>query len=281
MSRRLRALADACGRDYLDTDPVGIVRRFDAPPDREIAALVASGLAYGRVASIRSSVERVLAAMEEAPGRFVDAFDERRDGRRFAGFAHRFTRGAAIARLFLLVRRAREQAGSLEAFFLAGDPDPRAETYERAMAAFVDRLFALDSRDDAPARGARWLVPSPASGSLCKRPCLFLRWMVRPDDGVDCGVWTRASRARLVMPLDTHLVRVATTLGWTRRRSPSWAMALDVTRRLRAIAPDDPVRFDFALSRLGILGLLSAPGGRLARPQLERALDALAAGETP
>jgi uncharacterized protein (TIGR02757 family) len=278
LQRRLIALAAACGRDYLDTDPVGLVRRFDDPSDREVAGLVAAGLAYGRVASIRASVDRVLAAMETSPGRFVDGFDERRDSERFDGIAHRFTRGADLARLFLLLRRARERGGGLESFFLEGDPDPGAATYEGAMRRFVERLFALDPREDAAARGARWLFPSPASGSLCKRPCLFLRWMVRPDDGVDCGVWSRASRGRLVAPLDTHLVRVAGLLGWTRRRSPGWPMALEVTERLRELDPFDPVRFDFALSRLGILGLLPAPGGRLARRHLERALDVLAAG---
>lgn len=276
---RLTALAAACGRGYLDTDPVGLVRRFDDPRDREVAGLIASGLAYGRVASIRSSVDRVLAAMGTSPGRFVDAFDERRDAPRLSGFAHRFTRGADLARLFLLVRRARERAGSLEAFFLEGDPEPASATYEGAMGAFVERLFALDPREDDAARGARWLFPSPASGSLCKRPCLFLRWMVRPDDGVDCGVWTRSRTSRLVAPLDTHLVRVAGLLGWTRRRTAGWPMALEVTARLRELDPEDPVRFDFALSRLGILGLLPAPGGRLVRRHLDRAIDLLAAGE--
>jgi uncharacterized protein (TIGR02757 family) len=279
LRHRLIALAAACGRGYLDTDPVGLVRRFDDPSDREVAGFVASGLAYGRVGSIRTSVGRVLAAMEAPPGRFVDGFDERRDAARFEGITHRFTRGAHLTRLFLLLRRAREEAGSLEGFFLDSDPEPAAATYEGAMRSFVERLFALDPRDDDAARGARWLFPSPASGSLCKRPCLFLRWMVRPEDGVDCGVWTRASRARLVVPLDTHLVRVAGLLGWTRRRSPGWPMALEVTDRLRELDPVDPVRFDFALSRLGILGLLPAPGGRLARRHLERAIDLLAAGE--
>ncbi|HZN55028.1 MAG TPA: DUF2400 family protein, partial [Candidatus Polarisedimenticolaceae bacterium] len=120
--------------------------------------------------------------------------------------------------------------------------------------------------------GARWLIPRPSAGSACKRSCLFLRWMVRPDDGVDCGVWTRVSRARLVLPLDTHLVRVVRALGWTRRVSPGWPMALDATARLRALDPADPVRFDFALSRLGILGLLPAPSGRLSARAVRAAM---------
>jgi uncharacterized protein (TIGR02757 family) len=257
-------LEDLCrhyDRRFLDTDPVGIVRRFDDPGDREIVGLIAAGLAYGRVASIRASLEGLLS-------RFVASFDPKKDAHRLDGFVHRFTRGRDIALLIHRVRQAREQAGSLESFFIDGDTDPTSPTLASALDAFGNRLF-----DGIPrAAGTRWLLPLPQAGSACKRSCLFLRWMVRPDDGVDCGVWTRVSRARLVLPLDTHVFRVVRALGWTRRKSSCWAAALEATERLRALDPDDPVRFDFALSRLGILGLIPAPGGRLPAGTLRRAL---------
>ena len=145
-----------------------------------------------------------------------------------------------------------------------------------ALDAFGRRLFDLERavRSEAASRDrtARAGCCRSPAGSACKRSCLFLRWMVSPDDGVDCGVWTRVSRARLVLPLDTHLFRVVRALGWTRRKSSGWAMALEATARLRALDPDDPIRFDFALSRLGILGLIPAPGGRLPAGTLRRAL---------
>jgi uncharacterized protein (TIGR02757 family) len=252
---------------FLDTDPVGIVRRFDDPADREVAGLLAAGLAYGRVASIRASLERLFAILGPHPSRFVDALDLKRDGRRLEPFVHRFHTGRDIALLLSAVRRARATAGSLEAFFAEGDPDPASPTIESALDRFGERLFALGgvARDDR----VRFLLPLPGRGSVCKRSCLFLRWMVRPDDGVDCGVWTGVSRSRLVLPLDKHLIRVVCALGWTRRASPGWAMALEATARLRRFDPDDPVRFDFALSRLGILGLLRTKGGRLDRRRLE------------
>ena len=84
-----------------------------------------------------------------------------------------------------------------------------------------------------------------------KRLNLFLRWMVRRDD-VDPGGWDSVSRGRLVVPLDTHLFRIARTLGFTDRKSADLAAALEITDRFREIAPDDPVRYDFALTRLGI-----------------------------
>ena len=267
-------------RRFLDSDPVGIVRGFDDPEDREVAGLIASGLAYGRVASIRGSLKSLLGRLGPRPSRFVASFDPARDAALFDGFVHRFTRGRDVALLLHLVRQVREDAGSLESFVVAGDMDPMTSTLGPALDSFGARLFALDARPFVrdgvvPRRdGARWLLPVPAGGSACKRSCLFLRWMVRPDDGVDCGVWSRVSPSRLVLPLDTHLLRVVRALGWTRRKSAGWPMALEATARLRALDPADPIRFDFALSRLGILGLLDAPGGRLTARGIRSALTA-------
>ena len=275
------ALDDLCrhyDRRFLDSDPVGIVRRFDDPEDREIVALIAAGLAYGRVASIRTSVLTLLDRLGPHPSRFVASFDPARDASRFDGFVHRFTSGRDIALLLHLVRQAKRQSGSLESFFLDGDADPGSPTLGAALDDFGRRLFALDGRPFVrdgvvPRRdGARWLLPVPGGGSACKRSCLFLRWMVRPDDGVDCGVWTRVAPSRLVLPLDTHLLRVVRALGWTRRKSAGWPMALEATAHLRALDPADPIRFDFALSRLGILGLLKTPGRRLTARGVREAL---------
>jgi uncharacterized protein (TIGR02757 family) len=265
------ALEELCrlyDRRFLDSDPVGVVRRFDDPEDREIVALLAAGLAYGRVASIRASLLRLLGILGPHPARFLEAFEPTKDAHRFDGFVHRFTRGRDVALLLHLVRQAKERGG-LESFFLAAEPDPEAPTLGSALDAFGGALFELDASPfvaggRVPSRdGARWLLPLPAGGSACKRSCLFLRWMVRPDDGIDCGVWRRVSRARLVLPLDTHLVRVVTALRWTTRKSAGWPMAQEATARLRLLDPEDPVRFDFALSRLGILGLLRPRDGRV------------------
>jgi uncharacterized protein DUF2400 len=171
----LERLASTYDARFLDTDPLGIVRRYDRPDDREVVGLLAAGLAYGRVRSIRSSIESVLALLGPRPCRFVDAFDPRRDGPRFDSFVHRFTRGRDVAILLWLVRQARARSGSLGAFFRDGDPDPAAPTYEGAMNEFGRRLFDLDAAPLGPTDGARWLLPVPRDGSVCKRHCLFLR----------------------------------------------------------------------------------------------------------
>lgn len=276
---RLDRLERTYDRRFLESDPVGIVRRFDRTEDREIVGLLAAGLAYGNVVAIRGSLDRLLAILGPRPSEFLDAYAPARDARRFDGFVHRFTRGQDVALYLWLVKQARERAGSLERFFVEGDPTPGAPTLEEAMTAFGRRLFAQDARPfRADGRvpdgsGARWLLPVPGSGSVCKRHCLFLRWMVRPEDGVDCGVWRGVSPARLVIPLDVHLQRVARAFGWTRRRSPHWRMALEVTEALRRLDPADPTRYDFALSRLGILGHLRSRGGRLGIRRMLEVLD--------
>ncbi len=116
--------------------------------------------------------------------------------------------------------------------------------------------MALDLRTAygrVPARpGVAYFFPRPSAGSACKRLNLFLRWMVR-QDALDLGVWRGVSAAQLVVPLDTHVIRVGRCLGLTRYTSPGWRMAADITGALRRLDPGDPVRYDFALCHLGMM----------------------------
>ena len=78
--------------------------------------------------------------------------------------------------------------------------------------------------------------------------------MVRRADGLDLGIYGSLSPSRLVIPLDTHVAFLGRALGWTRRRAPDWTMAAEITDVLRGLDPDDPVKYDWSLPRLGILG---------------------------
>jgi uncharacterized protein (TIGR02757 family) len=100
--------------------------------------------------------------------------------------------------------------------------------------------------------GVRYFFPSASGGSGCKRLNLYLRWMVRRD-AIDLGVWSRLPASVLVVPLDTHVIRVGRCLGLTRYRSPGWKMAADITASLRLLDPDDPVKYDFSLCHLGMM----------------------------
>jgi uncharacterized protein (TIGR02757 family) len=251
---------DALYRDFNHADaiadPVNLVRRFASPPDREVAGFCAAALAFGRVASVNGSIETVFGLMGPSPAAFIRSFEPRVHGGAFSSFVHRWTRGPDIVALLWVLRQMLESSGTIEGFFAEGD-DPSAPDIGPALTSFSERALALDLRaayGRVPQRpGVCYFFPRPAAGSACKRLNLFLRWMVRRD-AVDLGVWTRIAPSRLVVPLDTHVIRLGQCLRLTRYRSAGWRMAADITASLRAIDPVDPVRFDFSICHVGMMG---------------------------
>ena len=227
-------------------DPIQIVRRFSSPDDREVAGFVAASLAFGRVAGVLQSVDRTLAVMGPSPAAYVRRFDARRDARAFALIVHRWIRGADIAALVAIMHRMLDGAGSIEAFFGEG-VEADGEDVGGALDRFSVRALALGVRSP----GVGYFFPRPSAGSACKRLNLFLRWMVRRD-ALDLGVWTRVPPAKLIIPLDTHVIRVGRHLKLTRYASPGWAMARDITASLRRLDPLDPVKYDYSLCHLGM-----------------------------
>lgn len=184
-----------------------------------------------------------------------------------------------------MVKRARHAHGSLGALFAAGDGDFRegedgdgsgrgrrgagrnrfaGDDFVAALSTFYENLRALAPARGSASRGLRFLLPSPAGGSACKRAHLFLRWMVRRDD-FDLGLWTGGafSPARLLLPMDVHVHRISRRIGLTRRPTADLAAAREATGWLRRLNPEDPVAYDWSLSRLGILGLpVTLPAAR-------------------
>ena len=257
----LRAPLDALYRDYARVgvvdDPVECVRPYPDPADREIAGFLAAGLAFGRVAGIMASVRAALAPMGPSPAAFVRRFDPARDAGPFLPLVHRWVRGRDLVALFVILRHMLDTAGSVERFFLDGD-DPSAPDIGPGLESFCARARAVDVRAaygrPAGRPGVHAFFPRPSGGSACKRLNLYLRWMVRRD-AIDLGAWSRVAPARLIVPLDVHVVRVGRCLGLTRYTSPGWRMAASLTASLRRVDATDPVKYDFALCHVGMQGL--------------------------
>jgi uncharacterized protein (TIGR02757 family) len=237
-------------------DPIHIVRRYGRLEDREVVAFIASALAFGRVASVLASVEAVCRVLGPSPAAFVRQFDPARDGGPLRVLVHRWTRGEDLVALLWILRSLLESHGSLERAFAVGH-DPASPDVGPALEAFAARARAVDCR---PAYGRRPRQPGvfyfftrPSTGSACKRVNLFLRWMVRRDS-IDPGGWSEVRARQLIVPLDTHTIRTGRCLRLTRRMSPGWKMAAEITDALRRLDPDDPVRYDFALCHLSMMG---------------------------
>jgi uncharacterized protein (TIGR02757 family) len=243
-----RLRAEWAGR-RLDSDPLLFPHRYEAPPDREVVAFLSASLAFGRVASIRASLERVLDALGPSPAGFL----VRWDGSAITGlerFRHRWVGPDDLAAFLRAIATALREHGSLGALFAAGDGGEA--DFVPALDRFYDALRR--TAGPTPSRGLRFLLPVPGDGSACKRSHLFLRWMVRRSD-LDLGLWGGGAfdPARLLLPLDTHVHRISTYLGLTARPAADLAAAREATACLARIDPADPVSFDWALSRLGIL----------------------------
>ncbi len=227
-------------------DPLEFVCRYTAAPDQEIAGLVASCLAYGRVQIILNHVSEALDPMGTSPADFIIGHTLREFKEIYRDFTHRFTRGDELARLLAAIRTTLLEYGSLKSCFLAWDR-PEDPTYQSALAGFATFLRI------AMGGSCRSLLPDPEKGSAMKRLHLFLRWMVRRD-AVDPGTWTGLSPSRLIIPLDTHLHAFGLCYGLTRRKQANLKTALEITDAFRVLCPEDPTRYDFALAHTGILG---------------------------
>ena len=251
LGERLETLRREWSGRRLDSDPLAFPHGFTDPADREVVAFLAASLAFGRVASIKRSIGRVLDALGPSPAAFLEKWDGSRIGG-LASFVHRWVTREDLEEFLRKVKNARERHGSLGALFAKCDPG--GEDYAAALSTFYENLRDLPVPRVQLSRGLRFLLPSPGDGSACKRAHLFLRWMVRSGD-FDLGLWTggRFSPARLLLPMDTHVHRISTYLGLTRRKTADLAAAREATGFLRLLLPEDPVAYDWSLSRLGIL----------------------------
>ena len=247
MKTKLKAFLDGLyytyqRRELINPDPLHFLYSYDDVLDREIIGLVASSLAYGRVAQIMKSVERVIACLGEQPHRFL------RMNEKFEvvpeNFKHRFTTGHDMNILLSNISEVLHEYESLEGFL--GECLSRNEGN---IFAGLDEFSARMSRGRKA--GSFSLVTSPSDGSACKRLFLFLKWLVRCDD-VDPGGWTVIKPCDLVVPTDTHMHNIGRKLGFTARKNADLRTAIEITEGFREICPEDPARYDFVLTRFGI-----------------------------
>ena len=228
---------------WIHPDPLEFVHNYPDPLDQEVVGLIASCLAYGRVTLILSSVRIILEPMGSSPRDFLLATDEHFWSSLYEGFRHRFTTVDHLVALLSGMKRAIGRYGSLGECFSSHMHKDHL-TIINALAGFV-----RDLKDGENSYNS--LLPLPEKGSACKRLHLFLRWMIRRDS-VDPGPWEGIAPSILVIPLDTHIYKICSRLGLTCRKRADQKCAIEITEHFREICPHDPVKYDFALSRLGI-----------------------------
>lgn len=228
---KLKIWADAYNtKDFIPSDPVSFPHRFSSKKDIEISAFITAWIAYGNRKQILKKAEEVHSDMDGKPYEFIingkySIYKERK------GSFYRFFKYDDLYRLCDRLSNIYSGFSDMENAVLASDKDPIS-----ALQNLFDGINGIPYTDQ----------------SACKRLAMFLRWMVRQDRIVDFGIWESISPSTLLIPLDTHVFRIAKRLGMTKRSSADRKAAEEITNALRQIWPDDPCKGDFALFGYGV-----------------------------
>ena len=232
--------------EFIVSDPIQIPKSFTLLQDIEISAFWVSILSWGQRKTIINKSKQLFTLMDNAPYDFILNHTEK-DRKLFCDFKHRTFQYTDTLYFLQFLQWYYQENESLENAFV------NHREIKSALSSFHDLFFHLKN---SPQR-TRKHIATPRRNSSCKRLNMFLRWMVRSDRcGVDFGLWSRISPARLMIPLDVHVERVARTLGLLKRKQRDWKAVEELTTNLRTLDPDDPVKYDFALFGMGVLGEL-------------------------
>jgi uncharacterized protein (TIGR02757 family) len=228
-------------REYVHPDPLEFLYEFENSEDREIVGLLASSLAYGRVAQILKSISKILTIIGKSPKAFLVSNTESQIFKALAGFKHRFTTDEEMCNFFVGIKNTINKYGTLNECFAHGLRNNN--DYIEALCHFTSSIIPEACKNS--------LLPSPKKDSACKRLNLYLRWMVRTDE-VDPGTWQDVDKKLLLVPVDTHMFNIARKLGLTTRKQANMKTVVEITKSFAEIEPQDPTKYDFVLTRLGI-----------------------------
>ncbi len=229
-------------REYVNPDPLLFLYDYPEKKDREIAGFIAACFAYGRVEQIMKTVSYILGKLGPSPFYYLISRTKKDIANDFKGFRYRFANDVHLISLLCGIREVLNRFVSLENCFYA-EMTPEDETV-------LPGLIFLSGQINKNQEIGH-LLADPQKKSACKRSLLYLRWMVR-EDQVDPGGWGEARPSQLIIPLDTHMYKIGKMLDFTRRKSPDMKTALEITRGFKKVSREDPVKYDFCLTRFGI-----------------------------
>lgn len=228
---------------FIEDDPILIPHLFTNERDIELAGFFTALIAWGQRKTIISNAKELMRRMDNSPYEFILNATEG-DRRSLDGFVHRTFNDVDLIFLVNRLGGLLKDSQTLENLFFYDS----TQTVEKALIDFRKKLFSNSSDSNRTLKH----VATPEKNSACKRLNMYLRWMVRPNDGVDFGIWKSVNPSILKMPLDTHVIRVVQELDILSDLKGDWKGCLQLTDIFSQIHPFDPVFFDFALFGMGV-----------------------------
>jgi uncharacterized protein (TIGR02757 family) len=241
--------------DRITQDPISIPRRYQDRFEIEAVGWLTASFAYGRAPLFNDTVEKILQVAGKSFYRYLQNFDLNKDRHKFDNIYYRFNHPKEILGLIYLMSQVVQCHGGIYPLFLSCYRDTDTDI-SPTLSRFIEKIRKIDTspifgKKEKPS-GLLQFLPSPEDGSACKRLNLYLRWMIRPNDGIDFGLWKEIPPFKLIIPLDTHIIRIGQYIRLTSRKTADLKMATEITQSLKQIDQFDPVKYDFSLCHHGI-----------------------------
>jgi uncharacterized protein (TIGR02757 family) len=266
----VKRLLDSYYRKYnshlSSQDPIWNLKFAKSDLDKEFLAFFISCYAYGNIVQINKHISKFLSLtsgdiysyiknfkrnkllkrvtkVEDSPGRTSLLADSSKN----VNYYYRFNTEKDFTDLIYSLQNVICKYGSLKSLFLK-QYNPKDENIIPALHHFTEII----RNSVKHSKSFDYLIPNVSKNSTCKRLNLFLRWMVRKDS-IDSGLWSReVDKAKLIIPVDTHVYKVSRKLGLVERKSCDMKFAIELTEKLKTFDPNDPVKYDFALCHIGV-----------------------------
>jgi uncharacterized protein (TIGR02757 family) len=237
----------------IEPDPLQFPHLFKDEKDIEAMAFISSVFAYGTVAQIVNILNKIVGIMNNQPHKFIINVEKKNLKEKLEGLKYRFYNENDIESFFLSLKKIYYRHGSLKNLFLMNyrEKEPNLKSGITAFSKEMLNTTYSENGKNELSDGVKFMFPLPEKGSACKRMNLFLRWMVRKDE-LDFGLWNDIPAEKLIIPVDTHIAKIAGKLKLTSRKVVNWNMAEEITEKLKKYDPDDPVKYDFALCHIGM-----------------------------
>ncbi|HMA69510.1 MAG TPA: TIGR02757 family protein [Candidatus Mcinerneyibacterium sp.] len=230
-------------KKYVNPDPLIFLYDYPDLKNREIIGLLASSLAYGQVAQIIKTNRSIISKFQGKPYDYIinSKYEDLKND--FKNFVYRFTKSEELINFFIGIKRILKEYDTLGNFFYheyVKNNQDILKTLECFIRGIGYYKLSLNT-----------MLSLPSKKSACKRLFLYLRWMIRDDD-VDPGGWNNIDKSELIYPMDTHMFKIAKLLKFTKKKQVNLKTAVDVTKEFNKLSPEDPVKYDFSLTRFGI-----------------------------
>ena len=231
---------------YISTDPIEFCYSYSNKSDQELIGFISALFSYGNINSIKAFLRKLFNYLGKNPIKFL--LDEYTDLP--PDLYYRFQTNQDIHLFLQTLKSIYLKSNTLEKFFYP-ENKPTRERIMNFQKFYLNESLKF-SKNNKFSPGYKFLIGSANKDSSNKRYNMFLRWMVR-DTFPDLNIYTSFLKSDLLYPLDTHILKISKILSLTLRNTPGYKMSAEITNEFKKFNKNDPLKYDFPLSRLGIL----------------------------